>query len=269
MLARFARIRAIFSADLMARRSGIGCASSVPVFVIGMPRSGTTLVEQILASHSKVFGAGELPDLSNAVARLRVQDGHAFPEIVPLLSDRQLRQIGENYAASISSLAPAAERITDKMPLNFFFAGLISLALPNARIIHVRRDPVDTCFSCFSTLFTGEHRVAYELSELGRYYRAYENLMEHWRRVLPAGAMIEVQYEKVVADLEGEARRLIAHCGLEWEDACLAFDRTERAVRTASVAQVRRPIYRSSVGRWQRYQLHLRPLLDALGSNQV
>ena len=161
-----------------------------------------------------------------------------------------------------------AARVVDKMPLNFLFVGLIHLALPNARIIHAVRDPVDTCVSCFATLFTGEHRVAYELGELGRYYRAYQCLMEHWRRVLPDGVMLDVSYEDVVTNVDQQARRMVAHCGLAWDDACLRFPGTPRPVRTASAAQVRRPIYRSSVGRSQHYRQWLRPLTEALGADQ-
>jgi len=267
VLGEFERIRAVFGPELMDQRRGFGHPSPIPVFILGMPRSGTTLVEQILASHSKVFGAGELLDFERAVGGLSGQDGTPapFPEVVPLLSAEQLRQLGARYLEGVTPNAPTAARITDKMPLNFLFAGLIHLALPDARIIHTIRDPVDTCFSCFSTLFTGNHRVAYELGELGRYYRAYERLMGHWRRVLPNGVMLEVRYEDVVADLDTQARRIVAHCGLEWEDACLVFYETRRPVRTASVAQVRQPIYRSSVGRWQPYRDLLRPLLEALG----
>ena len=262
-LAEFKRIEAVFDRGLMDRLRNLGDPSPVPVFIVGMPRSGTTLVEQILASHPKVFGAGELPDFGRAVAQL---SGPArFPELVPHLSGEQLRELGSRYLEGIVPAAAGAERITDKMPLNFFFNGLIHLALPNARIIHTRRDPVDTCFSCFATLFTGDHRVAYGLSDLGRYYQAYAALMDHWRRVMPEGAVLEVEYELLAADFEPNARRIVAHCGLAWDDACLEFHRARRPVRTASMAQVRRPIYQSSIGRWQRYRHLLGPLLDALG----
>ena len=267
VLGEFARIEAVFSRELMDRGRGLGHPSSVPVFILGMPRSGTTLVEQILASHPKVFGAGELSDFERAVAAVNEPDGarESFPEVFSRLSGERLRQLGARYLEAITPIAPAAERITDKMPLNFLFAGLIHLALPNARIVHTRRDPVDTCLSCFATLFTGEHRIAYELGELGRYYRAYARLMEHWRSVLPSRVMLEVQYEDVVADLDLQARRIVAFCGLEWDDACLSYYRTRRPVRTASVAQVRQPIYRSSVGRARAYGRLLHPLLEALG----
>jgi tetratricopeptide (TPR) repeat protein len=271
VLGEFARIRAVFDRELMDRGQGAGHPSSVPVFILGMPRSGTTLVEQVLASHPKVFGAGELLDFERAVGRLNGPDGapRPFPEVVGSLSGEQLYQLGAIYLEGVTRLAPTAERITDKMPLNFLFIGLIHLALPNARIIHTSRDPVDTCLSCFATLFTGEHRVAYELAELGRYYRAYEELMEHWRRVLPTGVMLEVRYEDLVADFAAQARRIVAHCGLEWDDSCLRFYDTRRPVRTASAAQVRQPIYASSVGRWRAYGDLLAPLVQALGPDSV
>ena len=158
-----------------------------------------------------------------------------------------------------------AERITDKMLGNSRLVGLIYLALPNARIIHARRNPLDNCLSCFSTLFAAGHHYSYELGELGRYWCAQDALMQYWRTVLPVGVMLTVDYEALVDDLETHARRIIAHCGLEWTDACLDFHKTERAVYTASVVQVRQPIYRSSVGRWKPYQALLQPLFDGLG----
>jgi hypothetical protein len=152
------------------------------------------------------------------------------------------------------------------MPGNFLFVGLIRLILPNARIIHTTRDPVDTCLSCFSKLFGGEQAFSYDLAELGRYYRAYQRLMAHWREVVPADVMIEVRYESVVDDVETQARRIVAHCGLEWDPACLEFHKTARPVHTASMVQVRQPIYRSSVGRWRPKDELLKPLLDALAA---
>jgi Sulfotransferase family len=166
-------------------------------------------------------------------------------------------------------LAPDAPRITDKMPSNYYFIGLIHLALPGAPIIHVLRDPLDTCLSCFSKLFTAEQNHTYDLGELGRYYRRYERLIAHWRRVLPAGAILDVRYEDVVADLESTARRIVAHCGLEWDARCLDFDRTRRPVRTASASQVRKPIYRSAVGRWRDYAEFLAPLIAAVRGDGV
>ena len=177
----------------------------------------------------------------------------------------QLDEIASTYLAGLKDAAKDAPRFTDKMPANYIYVGLIRLILPNARIIHARRDPVDTCLSCFSLLFESGQEYAYDLGELGRFYRAYDRVMEHWRRVLPADAMLEVQYEDVVADIELQARRILEYCGLPWDEACLDFHKTSRPVRTASVAQVRQPLYRSSVGRWHAYRDQLKPLLEALG----
>ena len=260
-LALLERIAAAVTPALIAAKAGLGDPAEAPVFIIGMPRSGTSLVEQILASHPEVFGAGELT-LFTALA----SDGPAaFPADVAAMDGAALRALGARYVERLVARAPAARRITDKLPANFLLAGLIHLALPRARIIHVRRDPLDTCWSCFATLFTAGQPFAFDLPELGRYYRAYERLMAHWRAVLPQDAMLEIDYEAIVADLPGAARRMIAYCGLDWDEACLAFHRTERAVRTASVTQVRQPIYGSSIGRWRPYAAELGPLLAALG----
>ena len=261
------RIRSVFTAQLMRPKRSVGDKSRVPIFIVGMPRSGSTLVEQILASHPQVFGGGERSAIRLAVDSLAGPEGAGprFPEVVPTLAPEQLTQIGKHYIAEIRKSAPTSNRITDKMPGNFRFIGFIHLALPNARIIHTRRNPIDTCLSNFSLLFPENHQPhTYQLGELGRYYRAYEQLMEHWRAVLPPNAMIEVQYEDVVADLENQARRIIAHCGLEWDDACLGFHTSPRPVWTASATQVRRPLYSTSVGRWLPYKDMLRPLLEAL-----
>lgn len=265
-LAHFDAIRAVFTPALMRQKTGGGDPSPVPVFILGMPRSGSTLTEQILGSHPEVFAAGELPDLHAVLRSVKGPDGKRarYPAFVPRMAGDQLRRLGEAYLRRVTKLAPHAHRITDKMPSNFLDVGLIHLMLPNARIIHTRRDPVDTCLSCFSKLFAGELSYTYDLGELGRYYRAYEGLMAHWRAVLPAGVMLEVQYEEVIADLETQARRIVAHAGLEWSDACLAFYQNKRPVKTASVAQVRRPIYKSAVGRWHPYRDLLTPLLAEL-----
>ncbi|MBV9552788.1 MAG: sulfotransferase [Alphaproteobacteria bacterium] len=259
-LGAFARTRRVFTPELMQAKSGMGHHSPLPVFILGMPRSGTTLVEQILASHPAVFGAGELLDFEALVNNLPGR----FPDVAAGLQQTHLTQFGERYAKRLAAIAPAARRVTDKMPANFRFAGLIHLALPGARIIHTRRDPVDTCLSCFSILFMGSQPHTYNLGELGRYYRAYDRLMAHWRAVLPQGVMLEVQYEDLVGNLEGQARRMLAHCGLDWDPACLDFHKTERPIRTASALQVRVPIYRSSVRRWRPAEQTLFPLLDGL-----
>jgi tetratricopeptide (TPR) repeat protein len=263
----FAQLQAVFDAGLIARKTGAGDPSPIPVFIVGMPRSGTTLVEQILASHSRVFGAGELLDLPREAERACGEtQAPEFAARAGSLSAAELRGLGARYIAAVQARAPTrSARITDKMPLNFIHVGLIHLTLPNARIIHTHRDPIDTCFSCFTTLFTGQHRVAYELGALGRYYRAYEALMAHWRQILPAGIMLDVRYEDIVRDLEPACRRILTHCGLDWEPGCLDFHRARRPVRTASLAQVRRPIYRDAIGRWRLYAARLAPLLEALG----
>jgi tetratricopeptide (TPR) repeat protein len=270
MLRLFDRIRRVFTSALLRGREGAGDPSDVPVLIVGMPRSGTTLIEQILASHPKVIGAGELNDLPEVIA------AHCdlaavpapYPECVSDLPAGTLRHIGAAYADRLRRRAPGAARVIDKMPGNFFHLGLLRLALPNARIILARRDPVDTCLSCFARTFGDEQPFSYDLAELGRYYAAYEELTAHWRVVLPPGAMLEVQYEEVVEDLEAQARRIVAFCGLEWDDACLRFHTTERPVRTASATQVRQPIYRSSMGRSRPYREWLQPLLDELGADQ-
>jgi tetratricopeptide (TPR) repeat protein len=266
VLGLFERIRVTFTPELMQRKCGRGCHSETPVFVVGMPRSGTTLVEQILASHSRVHGAGEIETFYQAMTKFRSRNGieAEFPDFVSAMPPDALSGLGSDYIASTKSAAPTAERIVNKLPLNFKYVGLIHLALPDARIIHVRRDPVDTCFSCFSLLFTGDQSFTYDLGELGRYYCGYAAVMEHWRSVLPRGVMIEVQYEDLVADIEGQARALVDHCGLEWEDTCLAFHKTLRPVKTASSVQVREPVYQTSVGRWRQYENFLQPLIQAL-----
>ncbi len=261
------RVRRIFTTDLMRSKAGRGDSSARPVFVVGMPRSGTTLIEQILASHPSVFGAGEILALHNAANSLVGPDGPLpFPEAVPAMTAEGLDQVGERYVREVSSMAPDAVRIVDKALGNFVFIGLIHLTLPNARIIHASRNAADTCFSCFSKLFASELLYTYDLGELGRYYRSYAELMEHWRRVLPRDAILEVQYEELVADFESQARRIVAYCGLPWYDRCLAFHETKRPVRTASAVQVRQPIYRTSVERWRPYAKMLQPLLDELSS---
>ncbi len=270
-LGKMDRVRAVFTPELMLTRENLarenlGNPSSVPVFIVGMMRSGSTLVEQILASHPKVFGGGELDHFHKAMQGIRTTPGGSatFPESVPGMTGEDYRDLGARYLGEIERLAPGAAHITDKMPTNFICAGLIHLALPNAPIIHTVRDPVDTCLSSFSKLFTSEQNFTYDLAELGRYYRHYQALMAHWHRVLPPGRILDVRYEDVVADLEGQARRILGHCGLDWDERCLSFHKTVRPVLTWSAAQVRQPIYTSAVGRWRVYEEFLAPLLAEL-----
>jgi tetratricopeptide (TPR) repeat protein len=257
--ARFARLKKVVTAELLRQKAGGGDPSPAPIFILGMPRSGTSLVEQILASHPDVFGAGEIDDFSELAEAL------PYPEGLIEANAERLRALGARYLERVRARAGGALWITDKMPSNFYYVGLIRLALPHAHIIHTRRDPVDTCLSCFSKLFIGAAQpFSYDLRELARYWRQYDALMAHWRQVLPADAMLEIQYEDLVADLETHARRLVAYCGLDWNDACLSFHETRRAVRTASAAQVRRPVYKSAVGRWRIYEKQLAPLIEEL-----
>jgi tetratricopeptide (TPR) repeat protein len=261
-LGELRRIAAEFTPEFLAAHGGVGDPSDVPIFIVGMPRSGTTLVEQILASHPLVFGAGELSNL-DVILESRPTGGRV-PLEANLLSDEWLGEIGRRYVAELRALAPGALRITDKMPDNFRLIGLIHLALPNAHIIHVRRDPLDTCLSCYLQHFRHLY-FTYDLGELGRDYRAYEELMVHWRSALPQGAFLDVQYETLVDDFESQARRIVEYCGLAWDERCLAFHETERPVRTQSVQQVRQPLYRGAVGRAKHYEQWLSPLRDALG----
>lgn len=248
-LALFDRIEAVFTPELVRAGRDAGLASPLPIFVVGMPRSGTSLIEQILASHPDVVGAGELRAIADAVA------GLAYPESLPTLVETDgLRGFARDYLARLSGLAPSGQRVVDKMPGNFLNLGLIHLALPGARILHIRRDPIDTCLSCFMTLFAHGHEYSYDLAELGRYWRAYDRLMAHWHRVLPPGTILDVDYAAVVGDFDGEIRRVLAFCGLAWDDACRDFHRTARPVHTASAAQVRRPLYRKPQGLWQAYR---------------
>ncbi len=253
----FQRISKVFDRGLLDRLQGQGHPSAAPVFVLGMPRSGSTLIEQILASHPQIHGAGELTILE------KMDTG--YPETIAALDGPALRKFGAAYLAHLPKVADNTVRIVDKLPGNFLRIGLIRSILPNARIIHSMRNPIDTCLSCYSKLFTNGLSFSYDLAELGRYYRGYSELMAHWRSVLPSDAMLDVAYEDVVDNLEGQARRLIDYCGLPWDDRCIGFHKANRPVKTASAVQVRQPLFRGSLQRWRHYEAGLGPLLDALG----
>ena len=233
--------------------------STVPVFIVGMPRSGTSLVEQILASHPAVFGAGELNDLPRLVAEI----SPGYPGGLTELTAADLDRSAERHLARLASLGHGAERVTDKLPGNFLHLGIIARLFPGARIVHCLRDPLDTCLSCYFHDFGGIHPYAYDLGDLGFAYRQYECLMDHWRSTLPL-PILEVRYEDLIADQEGMSRALVAFVGLDWRDECLQFHRTPRLVHTASYDQVRRPLYTSSVGRARHYYPHLGRLVEAL-----
>jgi tetratricopeptide (TPR) repeat protein len=263
-VASFAHTAQVFSHATLAGLAGVGHSSDLPVVVVGMPRSGTTLVEQILSSHPEIAAVGERADLQELAMLMPVlNDGVPFPDAVLSASADDFRRLGAGYVERLRMREPGSRRIVDKAPLNFRYLGFLRLVLPNAHVVHCVRDPLDTCVSCYSLLFSGVD-FSYDLRELGRYYRAYEALMEHWRTVLPAGWIHEVRYEDLVVDVESAARALVAHCGLAWDAACLDFHENTRGVRTASFVQVRRPVYRSSVARWRRFERHLGPLRDAL-----
>ncbi|MEZ2332717.1 sulfotransferase [Mesorhizobium sp. RCC_202] len=256
----------LFSPEFFAARAGYGTQSEVPVFVLGMPRSGTTLTEQICSSHPDVYGAGELTKLARmSVANgLNLQPGRAFGQAIVSMTKQQSIGLAEEYLSNSHIYAPSAHRIIDKMPHNFERVGLIALLFPNARIIRCTRDPVDNCFSCFISNLNQAHQYIADLSVLGKYYREYDRLMRHWETVLP-GRIFENRYEDLVADQEGQSRRLMEHIGMGWDDACLRFFDKTGAVRTLSRWQVRQPIYRSSLKRWKNYGTRLQPLVDALG----
>jgi tetratricopeptide (TPR) repeat protein len=249
-----------FTPELFERFECAGTPSTLPVFVVGFPRSGTTLVEQILASHPMVRGAGELTALQQIVAGMGV-----YPDFMARLSADDITRMAGVYLAHIEPMAAGRRHVVDKLPANFQFAGLIRLMLPGARIIHCRRDPVDTCLSCYTKMFSNKQLFAYDMTELGRFHRDYQFLMAHWRSVLPASHFLEVDYERIVEDLEGEARRMIDFLNLPWDDSCLKFHEHSRPVLTASTCQVRKPIYKTSVGRWKAHARQLKPLLAALG----
>lgn len=259
------RIIGVFDGAFMTRAAAGGCPSETPIFVVGLPRSGTTLVEQILASHSHVFGAGELTDMPLLARGMAAGGRLEFPEAVRGLEANDYGNLGRAYAEAVRRRAPSAGRITDKMPSNFMLAGLIHLILPNARIINCIRNPLDTCFACYRQLFsTSGQDFTYDLTDLGSYYILYDRLMAHWRGVMP-GRILDVTYESIVGDQVAATRRILEFCGLPWEDACLAFHRTERPVQTLSSAQVRKPIYSASVESWKRYEPQLEPLKKVLG----
>jgi hypothetical protein len=255
----FAAVAAAFTPELLESRAGLGARSPAPIFVVGMPRSGTTLIEQILAAHPAVHGAGELRYMRRIIERIS-----DFPQGVATLDADTLKRLGEDYLSRLEALAGGKPRVVDKAPGNFVCAGLIRLILPDAKIIHARRDPVDTCLSCYTKLFADALNFTYDMTELGRYCRDYLKLMDYWRAVLPASHFLEVDYEAVVDDIEAEARRMLEFLELPWDPACLEFYRVERPVRTASVNQVRQPIYRSSSGRWRKHADALQPLLKTL-----
>jgi len=260
-----ARIIDTFTPAYFNRVKSFGLDSELPIFIVGMLRSGTTLVEQILASHPRVHGAGELQDLNRLIKTLPRRPGttEGYPESMAGVDGETARALAEAYLQRLRQLGGESARVVDKLPFNFLYLGVIATLFPRARIIHCRRDPVDTCLSCFFQDFGDPLPFTWDLRHLGHYYREYERLMAHWGKVLPV-PLFEVFYEDITANQESTTRRLLAFCGLDWDERCLHFNDTQRVVRTASILQVRQPIYRTSVGRWKRYEAQLQPLLEVL-----
>ena len=259
-------IEETFSAERLAA-SNVGSENNEAIFVVGMPRTGTTLVERILGSHSEVYSAGELGNFATVLMqqlRTKVSDP-ATPRdaLVRLSASIDFAALGDAYIDSTRPFTGKSPRFIDKLPLNFLYVGLISLALPNANIVSVRRHPLDTCYAVYKQLFVDAYPFSYDLEELARYYASYDRLMRHWSAVLP-GTVYTIEYEKLVDDFEPEVRRLLEHCGLDYEEACLRFHENKSASTTASTVQVRQPVYRSSVGKWRQYSEQLAPLIAKL-----
>ena len=247
--------------------SELASPSDLPVYIVGMPRSGTTLIEQILSSHPEIHGAGELKVLSELNTRLRKvsNDWEGLQSIEAPNRDQigaEIANCATELVHYMESLSPGAKHVIDKMPTNFLALGAKSLMLPNAKVIHCTRNPVDTCFSIFKRQYENKLQFSSSLKDLGKFYSGYIELMDHWKKVLPADQFFEISYEEVVADVETKAREIIAFIGVQWDSACLEFYNNKRAVNTASTSQVRQPIYTSSVGMHQRYGELLQPLLD-------
>jgi tetratricopeptide (TPR) repeat protein len=263
------RSQTLFASGLFAAQAGAGCPAPDPIFIVGLPRAGSTLIEQILSSHSAIEGTQELPDIGLLASRLsgrklRSQES-AYPEVLATLEMKDFHALGEEYLERTRIQRKTAKPLfIDKMPNNFAHVGLIHLILPNAKIIDARRHPLGCGFSCFKQHFARGQHFTYDLAELGRYYRDYVDLMAHFDAVLP-GRVHRIHYENMVQDTEGEVRRLLAYCHVPFEDACLRFYENERAVRTASSEQVRTPIYREGLDQWQHYEPWLGPLKEALG----
>jgi tetratricopeptide (TPR) repeat protein len=264
------RLIGMFDADFLAAHDAVPRTDITPILIVGLPRSGSTLIEQILASHSQVDGTHELGDLSRVIhgARKRKKINEVFPDELKKLDVDGWAAIGTNYIERTRIFRHGAPFFIDKNPNNFVYAGIVKIAMPNAKIIDARRHPLDSCFGSFKQLFASGQPFTYDMEELAEYYLQYRRLMDHWQAVMP-GFIHQVDYENVVADLEGEVRRLLEFCGLPFEDACLRFHETERAIKTASSQQVRQPIYSGSVNLWRNYEPQLAQLVQILESRLI
>jgi tetratricopeptide (TPR) repeat protein len=258
------RIIETFDAEFFERRCDVGYADESPILIVGLPRSGSTLIEQILSSHSEIEGTHELPDLDRSLQKTRrAARTKRFPEGVAAFEVADWAQLGREYIERTRKYRGGCSYFVDKNPNNFNLVGVLSIALPNAKIINARRHPLDSCFGSYKQLFASGQPFTYDLTEIGEYYLQYLRLMDHWHKILP-GKVLDVQYEEVVADLDGQVRRILDYCGLPFEEACLRFYETERAIKTASSEQVRRPIYSTSVNLWRNYEEHLGELIQVL-----
>ncbi len=246
------------------------CESNEPIFILGLPRSGTTLVERIIGSHSDVYAAGELLNFGVEAKWLSEVSGRNMmtPEVITSLISKDLSDLGRLYIESTRGTTGKAKHFIDKLPFNFLYIGLIAKVLPNASIIHVKRNPMDSCFSMFKQKFALAYPYSYDLCELGQYYVLYKQLMDHWHSVLP-GRIHDVSYEDLVNNQEHVSKKLIEYCGLDWQDQCLRFHKNKEAVSTASAAQVRKPIYKGSLEKWRCYEKHLEPLMDVFRKNNI
>jgi len=263
--ALFKNIMTVFNKNFFNTHRHHGNPDYIPIFILGMPRSGTTLIEQILASHPKVAGSGENNELSLIIGGANQELIKSnFPFQAHSLNSEDINAFTTEYQQRISSSYPESQFITDKSLINYKFIGMIRLMFPHARLIHCWRDPLDTCLSCYKHYFSGIVNYAYDLTELGRFYLIYQELMNHWHQVLP-GFIYDIHYEDLIANQEEETRKLLDYCDLPWHDDCLAFHKTARTVKTASLNQVRRPLYNKAVQHWEHYRNHLSPLLEALG----
>jgi len=264
---RFQGLRELFTKEFLDQVAPDRTPSTTPIFIVGMPRSGTSLVEQILSSHPDVYGAGELAILENLCRESGLLPDQEYQASIGELKHEDFHQLGERYLAGIETFGHGAKFIIDKLTLNFKYIGVIRLALPEAKIIHCRRDPMDNCTSIYRNIFGGQLAFSYDQEELGQYYRLYEELMRHWHHVLP-NVIHDITYEDLIANTASEIRGLLTYCGLTFDPACLLFHETERAVRTMSSSQVRQPIYSDSISAWKRYESHLEPLYEALGNSK-
>jgi len=255
---------------LFEQLNEVGHEDSAPIFIVGLPRAGSTLLEQILASHSQVDGTLELPNIISLVHRLqgrelvKVGDENRYPKILAELEHDLFAKFGEQYINDTKIFRQGARYFIDKMPNNFLHIGLIKLMLPNAKVVDARRHPMSCCFSGFKQLFAEGQEFTYGLHEVGSYYKDYVRIMDHWDEVLP-GFVLRVQHEDVVNDLETQVRRILDFCDLPFEESCLEFYKTERNVRTPSSEQVRQPIYKTGLEQWRNFEQHLSPLIEALG----